>query len=862
MKREGKKKRSVFSRISGSIKIPDGLSETEAAKKNKEYGLNELPSDGGRGFFGSLISIVSDPMILMLIIFGGIYFAIGESQDSLIFMTLTVFLIALTLYQERKTERALQALKEIAAPQAIVIRGGKKRKIDSRYLVVGDIVEIQEGAKVPADGVILDELNLLVNESMLTGESAPVKKNVWDGAEELVSPGGDDLPFVFSGTTVQSGRAVIQVTAIAGEMEIGKIGRSLSEIKDTPTLIEQEIKRLIKWFAIYGLSLSVIVAILFGLIKFDWLSGVLNGLSLAMSILPEELSVILAVFMALGAWRMAKSKVLAKKGAAIETLGAVSALCVDKTGTITLNQSKLTALRIGKKELLLSEIGRKKMPDAVAELLKVSYLACAENTHDPLEVEIKSQVERLLTGRNNGLKGLKHLREYPLSRELFAMTNAWQLPDGSVEAVAKGAPEAIANLCHLSLSQVEEMSREIKQMADSGLRVLAAARATHKGKNLPLNNHDYNFKYLGLIGFIDPIRKQVPAAIKECQEAGIRVIMITGDYPLTAQFIARKIGLHNPKDYITGAELKTMSKAELKRRIKETDIFARVLPEQKLMIVGALKANGEVVAMTGDGVNDAPALKAAHIGIAMGQRGTDVARETADLVLLDDDFSTIVKAIKMGRKIFDNLRKATAFVFAVHLPIAGLTLLPLLSGLPIFFFPIHIALLELIIDPACSVVFEQEEAEAGIMKKPPRKLSERLMDGSTFLRSVTQGLGVLLIVFVTYILSLNFGQSVEAARTIAFTALVLSNLFLIVANLSYLPRLGHVIKDRNRPMIIVTIVSLTIVASAIFWAPLRNIFHFSLIDWSGLLFAVGAAIIAAVWLEGLKVILPNVRTAR
>lgn len=856
MKQEGKMKRRKASRHSSGKILMLGLSEAEAAKRSKESGLNELPTDGDRGFFYSFFAIARDPMFLLLLACGGLYLILGELKDSLVFLLLTFFLIILTLYQQRKTERALRALKDISAPLALVIRGGVKKKIDSRFLVVGDIVEIHEGSMVPADGVILTELNLLVNEAILTGESAPVKKNIWDGHEELVSPGGDDLPFVFSGTTIVRGLATIKVTAIAGETQIGKIGRSLAEIKEAPTLLEQEIKRLIKWFAIYGVGLSLFVVLLFVWLKHDLLSGVLNGLSLAMAVLPEELTVIIAVFMALGAWRMAKSKALAKKGSAIETLGAVSVLCVDKTGTITKNASRLTTIRINNKELLLGGF-KSKLPAAAAELLRAAYLACAEHTHDPLELEIKSQTDHYIPSRGNGLSGLKHLREYPLSRELFAMTNAWQLKNGKIEAAAKGAPEAIANLCHLTLRQIEEMSREIKLMSDSGLRVLAAARAVHNGKELPLDHHHFDFKYLGLIGFADPIRKEVPAAVKECREAGVRIIMVTGDYPLTAQYIARKIGLENPQEYITGSQLMHMSKAELKSKIKYANIFARILPEQKLMIVEALKANGEVVAMTGDGVNDAPALKAAHIGIAMGEKGTDVARETADLILLNDDFSTIVKAIKMGRRIFDNLRKATAFVFAIHLPIAGLTILPLLTGLPIFFLPIHIAFMELIIDPACSLVFETEEAEPGIMKRPPRRLDQSLFDKRTFIKSLVQGFGVLLIIFLTYILALNVGQSVEAARTIAFVALVMSNLFLIIANLSYAPKLLRILKEKNLPLVFVAFGSLSLVILAIIWPPLRDIFHFSLLNWLGVFGAVAAALIAAVWLEGFKLILPQ-----
>ena len=851
MMREGKKNNR-----SRRLAAEAGLTAAEAAKRSAISGLNQLPSAEGKNFFDSLLAILRDPMFLLLLAAAAIYFALGDFRDATIFLSLTVCLIILTLYQERKTERALKALKELAAPLAMVWRDGKKQKLDSRYLVLGDIVELAEGGLIPADGVILEEQNLLVSEAVLTGEAVPVKKTVWDKKEKLLAPGGEDLPFVFSGTTVLRGRALMQVTAIASQTEIGKIGTSLAAIKETPTLLEQEIRRLIKWFALYGGAISLLVVFLFVLLKNDWLSGLLNGLSLAMSVLPEELSVIIVVFMALGAWRMAKSKALAKKGAAIETLGAVSVLCVDKTGTLTHNSSKLSVVSIGAKKWLLNGRGkRKKQPAAVQEILRAAYLACAEHTHDPLEMAIKDRAAKEIN-LNRRVLGLKHLREYPLSRELFAMTNAWQNKRGKIEATAKGAPEAIANLCHLTVAEIEAMSRQMQALADEGLRVLAVARASHSGAELPLDHHHFDFEFLGLIGFVDPIRKQVPAAVAECHQAGVRVIMITGDYPLTAQYIARKIGLNNAHDYITGEQLKHLTKAQLRQKIERTDIFARVLPEQKLRIVEALKANGEIVGMTGDGVNDAPALKAAHIGIAMGERGTDVARETADLILLNDDFSTIVKAIKMGRMIFDNLRKATAFIFAIHLPIAGLAILPLAAGLPVFFFPIHIAFMELIVDPTCSLVFETEAAEPGIMKRPPRNLKQPMLDQRTFIKSLLQGLGVLLVVFFTYLALLNFGHSVESARTIAFIALTLGNLALIVANLSYGTKLSHLAKEKNWPLIVVAASSLLLVGAAVAFSPLREIFHFAVLEWPALAVALLAAVCSALWLRLLKLVLP------
>ena len=847
------KKNSRVRPVSGADRLKfAGLTDAQAKRANAAFGLNALPESGRAGWLAQLVSIVRDPMILMLIILGGIYFVIGNSADGYIFSALTSFLIVITLIEKHKTEKALAALKSISAVKASVIRDGRRNVIDSRYLAPGDLVEIDEGGIIPADGYVLTEENILISEAILTGESAAVKKHAWDGKSKISSAGGNNSAFAYSGTTVLRGRALIKVAAIGKDTAIGRIGASLGRIKETPTLLESEIGRLIAWFAVYGLSLCLIVICLFGFLRQDWLDGVLSGLSLAMAILPEELSVILTVFLALGAWRLAKSKVLAKKGSAIETLGAVSTLCVDKTGTITFNKSELSLLSLP--DGAIEIVGKSaQLPAGARQALFMALLACYEHTKDPMELAIREKAKAF----KSAIGKFDKLKEYPLSKELLAMTNAWQAKDGSIVAAAKGAPEAIRELCRLSSRQAKAMERSIASLSAQGFRMLAVAGATHDGDSLPLDQRDFRFEYLGLLAFADPMRPNIARAVSESHQAGVRVVMITGDYPLTALRIAEQIGLNHSGGYLTGDQLRGMSRAELKRRIGQVDVFARVQPEQKLAIVEALMANGEIVAMTGDGVNDAPALKAAHIGIAMGERGTDVARETADIVLLNDDFSTIVRAIKLGRRIFDNIRKATAFVFSVHLPIAGMTIAPLLLGWPTFFLPIHIAFLELIIDPACSLVFESEEAEAGIMNRPPRPIGERLLNGATLFRSIIQGLGVFAAILACYSLILYSGRGVDEARTIAFFALVLSNLLLIISNLTYAAKLRQLSSEKNKPLLIVAGASILILLLAVFYPPLSGIFHFAAIGASDFALSMIAAAAVMVWLEGVKFIWPH-----
>ena len=689
-------------------------------------------------------------MFLLLLAGGALYLTLGDLEEGLMLLGFVLVVMGITLYQERRTEHALESLRNLSSPRALVIRNGIQKRIPARELVKGDVILVSEGDRVPADAMILDSSNLTLDESLLTGESIAVRKSTWDGKKQMARPGGENLPFIYSGTLVVKGRGVALVGETGLATEMGKIGKALQTLEPEETPLQRETRHIVRNFAMLGLTLCVIIVLVYGLSRGQWVSALLAGITLAMATLPEEFPVVLTIFLALGAWRISHHHVLTRRVPAVETLGAATALCVDKTGTITLNRMQVSELSTGSNVYRLDRI-TPSMPETFHELVEFGLLASPADPFDPMEKAMKELGNQVLANTEHIHKDWTLLREYPLSDKLLAMSRVWRSPDGDNYVIAsKGAPEAIADLCHFNDSAWTSLEHQIEAMTSQGLRTIGVARADFAKTSLPSGQHDFEFRFLGLLGLSDPIRPEVPQAIQECYTAGIRVIMITGDYPGTAKSIAQQAGLHSPERVITGPHLEEMDDVTLQERIKNTNIFARVVPEQKLRIVRALKQNDEVVAMTGDGVNDAPALKSADIGIAMGGRGTDVARESAALVLLDDNFASIVSAVRMGRRIFDNIRKAMSFIVAVHIPIAGLSLIPVLLNWPLILLPVHVVFLELIIDPACSIVFEAQAEEPNTMNRPPRRLSERLFDRSLAVSSLCQGLvvlGLALLVF-------------------------------------------------------------------------------------------------------------------
>jgi P-type Ca2+ transporter type 2C len=860
----------------------NGLPSATAIARLKRDGYNELPSSGSRSLLAIAWDIVQDPIFLLLVGGGIIYWVLGDLQEALILLGFVFFIMGIGLYQEGKTEHALEALRDLSSPRALVVRDGERKRIAGREVVQGDIVVLAEGDRVPADAIVLACSNLSTDESLLTGESLPVRKVVSTTLNNLAAgdsvkmarPGGDDLPFVYSGTLVVQGQGVAQVQAIGAQTEMGKIGNALQTMKPELTPLQREMNRLVGRLFGIALALCVAIVVVYGLTRGDWLKGVLAGITLAMAILPNEFPVVVTIFLALGAWRISQNHVLARRAAAVETIGAATVLCVDKTGTLTLNQMAVQQLCAyedpdnqadSAHAYDLSLHTREPLPEMVHPLVEFCILASQRDPFDPMEKAFKQLGDRYLTHTEHLHNDWQLLREYPLSPQLLAMSHVWQSADGKqYEIAAKGAPEAIADLCHFTSQQQQTLAAQVSDMAAQGLRVLGVAKASlldapppflppHPSLNpshLPDQQHDFPFQFLGLVGLSDPVRPTVAAAVQECYTAGIRVVMITGDYPGTAQAIARQIGLMQMGAVMTGAELDHMSDAELQERIPSTNIFARAVPEQKLRLVNALKAQGEVVAMTGDGVNDAPALKAAQIGIAMGQRGTDVARESAALVLLDDDFSSIVQAVKLGRRIFDNLRKAMSYLLAIHIPIAGMSLIPVLFKLPLVLLPIHVAFLHLIIDPACSIVLEAEPAEATVMQRPPRNPKEPLFGKKTVGLAILQGSGILVIVFVV---TLHRGQGELDARALTFTTLILANLGLILSESSTDRLSPKILRSPNAALRWVIGGGLFFLAIVLYVPFLRQLFSFSFLHPIDLAICLGGGAIGLLWFEQLKV---------
>jgi len=771
----------------------NGLSETEAASRLAASGYNELASAKPRNFFYIVLDVVREPMFLLLLACGSIYLALGNPREALMLLFFVFVVMTITLVQRHRAERTLDALKSLSSPRALVIRDGVQRRIPGREVVVGDYVVIAEGDRIPADGLLLQQLNLNIDESLLTGESVGVRKSAMTSAitEALPAPGGDDLSSVYASTLVTQGNGLFRVVATAGDTAIGKIGSALSSIEQQSTPIQNEVRITVKRVAIFGFILSLAIALGYGLPRGNILDGLLVGITFAMAILPEELPVVMTLFLGLGAWRLAQVKVLTRRVATIETLGTATVLCVDKTGTLTQNKMQIEQLYAYKKQSSQGKLRaikadtRETLPEEFHELLEFSLLASHRSPFDPMEMAIHNAVAATLANTEHVHTDWELIEEYPLSKELLAMSRVWQSSQREHYAIAaKGSPEAIIDLCHLDPKHSAQIIREVTALAEQVLRVIGVAKASFKKIELPEIQHDFNFEFLGVIGLADPVRADAPAAIAECHQAGVRVVMITGDYPTTAMSIAAQIGIETGAGFIAGSELNALDEAALALRVRDVNVFCRVSPEQKLNLVKAFKNNGEIVAMTGDGVNDAPAIRAAHIGIAMGARGTDVAREAADLVLMNDDFSSIVAAIRMGRRIYDNLTKAIIFIIAVHVPIVGLSLLPLFFDWPLLLLPVHILFLQLIIDPACSIVFEAEPGEADLMQRQPRPAHTRLFNAGTLLLGLTQGLILLTVLALVYAVSTHQGYDADSARTMTYATMILANLGLIFSNLS------------------------------------------------------------------------------
>ena len=821
-------------------KIFTGLTKAETIRLQAQHGFNELPIQDSSNFFKTLIKIIAEPMFILLLLAGFVYLLIGSLEDALLLLFFILLSIGVTAFQERKSEKAIEALKDLSSPRALVIRDGQIQRISGREVVVGDLLVLEEGDRVAADAQISESHDLLVDESLLTGESEPIEKNIHQE--------------IFSGSLVVRGGGTALVKEIGLQTEIGKIGKSLKQISNTESPLQVDIQVLIKRFAIFGVGLSIFVCLIYGFVYKDWLDGALSGISLTMSLLPQEFTVILTVFMALGVWRISRQHVLTRNAPVIETLGSINALCVDKTGTLTVNKMSLRILATAD-EIFDTSLGTAELSAQQKELLSHTVLASESNPFDPMEKAFQESMEALNSHHLVMYANYSIIHDYGLTAQLPAMTHVWQSPDKPNEYVVaiKGSPEAVMGLCGLSGQQKLSIDEQIKTFASQGLRLLGVARADYhnESSSWPDSVNGYQFQWLGLVGLQDPLRPEVPASIKQCQEAGIRVIMITGDHAITAKAIALQAGIDTTR-LLSGPEINQLDDQQLQDAAKNVCVFVRIKPDQKLRLVKALQANQEIVAMTGDGVNDAPALKAAHVGISMGQRGTDVAREASSLVLLNDDFSSIVNAIRQGRQIYDNLHKAVIYVIAVHIPIAGAVFIPLIFGVPPMLTPIHIVFLEMIIDPSCAIVFEMEAPEGNVMHRPPRNLDQKIFSLNNLSMAIFQGLGLMVIVMALYLGLLNRGYSASFATTVSFGSLVLGNLLLIVASRSKNAHFFKILKIYNPAQYWIIGIATGLFLIFLSTPFLRGRFNFSELTVDGGWLILFSGVLGLVWNEAVK----------
>ncbi|MDU6039063.1 MAG: cation-translocating P-type ATPase [Clostridium butyricum] len=816
-----------------------GLNSEEVEKLQKKYGMNELVIQEKPNMLKKFLGVFKEPMFLLLLIAATVYFLLGAPKDGAIMLVFVGFVASITFIQEWKTEKTMNALKDLTSPKVNTLRNGKNILIKSTELVPGDVVFLSEGERIPADCIVLEPSNFSVDESILTGESEYVMKVSTTQSEKSTDYWKKDI--LYAGTLCVFGKctAIVKFTGI--NTEYGKIGKAISEAKDEPTPLQKKVSILVKNIAIAGVILCISVMVASYFYSFNILNSILSGISLAMAIIPEEFPVVLTVFLSMGAYRLAKNNTLMRKISAVETLGSATVLCVDKTGTITQNKMKVKSIysdgRIFNNEDLKNQ-----------ELSDLMVLSCEKDPYDPME-------KAILEAAN--LSQLETLYKYDLSKKIAfdsktkRMANIY-IKDNTYYVAVKGSAETVLGLCNLDKQRMDEINIEIDKMASNGLRVLALADCTSEKVYEDLECYELTFK--ALVGLQDPPKEGVEEAIKLCKKAGIRVVMITGDYSKTAMAIGEEIGLKFTDKVIVGNEIDSLSENELCEVVKSCDVFSRVIPEQKMKIVKALKKNGEIVAMTGDGVNDAPALKSADIGIAMGQRGTEVAKEAAHMILMDDNFTTIVKSVKDGRRVYDNIRKAMVYILIIHIPIAAMAMFAPLFNLPPLLLPMHIMLLELIIDPTCSIVFEGEPAEANIMENHPRPPQEPLLTRNLTIKVVLQGIIMFLAAFMPFHYMIDLGISSEYARSFSLITFIVANVTLVLVNRSNTELLYHLIKEKgSKVRLIVNSMALIMVFAIVYIPILNGFFRTEKIGVYPLIFAIVLGFISTGWWEIVKI---------
>ncbi|WP_041951885.1 cation-translocating P-type ATPase [Spirosoma spitsbergense] len=819
---------------------PRGLTDQAVDRSRADHGRNVLSTKSGMSLLTTVKEVVTEPMFLLLVAACTVYFVLGQLEEAITLIVALLLVSGISVYQSIRSNQALGALRDLTQPKAQVQRAGALVSLPIEDIVVGDAVLIEEGGRIPADGTTQETNDFSVDESILTGESVAAAKAVGDT--------------VFAGTNTASGSAWIVVTAVGDKTELGRIGRSLDTIQTEKTPLQRQINQFVMRMAWIGVGAFALVWGVNFARSGDWITALLFGLTLAMSILPEEIPVAFSSFMALGAVRLSQLGVLTKQPQTVESLGSATVICTDKTGTITQNGMSLRQLYDDATDSLIELAGG--LSETAKSVLAYARWASETDPFDPMEKAIVAAWADIDPSASKDAYPMVH--EYPLAGAPPMMTHVRQASTGELIA-GKGAVEHILAVCQPAPAMAERIRSVTKQLSEDGYRVLGVAKGTKVSADFPAEQDDFSWSFLGLVALENPPKPNAGAVIRAFTEAGIRVKMITGDFPETAQAIARQVDLPGADTLMTGEQVMALDESTLQQQAAQTAVFARMFPEAKLRVVEALKRNGDVVAMTGDGVNDGPALKAAHIGVAMGQRGTEVARQAASLVLVNDDLSSMVDAIAQGRRIYQNLKKAVAYIVSIHIPIILTVAVPLLAGWKWsnLFSPIHIIFLELVMGPTCSIAFENEPAEAGQMKQPPRQLTDTFLAGRELYRSLAQGLGITLAVLGMYYVTMQRGDSITAVRTTVFTTLVLSNIVLTLVNRSFTQSVFQTIRVPNWMLWLMLGLTFGLLLATLFIPGARQLFGFSLISAPAFGYCTLAALVGVGWIEVYKAILPR-----
>ena len=822
-----------------SIKIPEnlkGLSDSEVKKAQEQYGDNAIKSNQNSAWYSLLFDILKEPMTLILIAVSIIYVLVGDLGEAAFMFVAIVAVTGISFYQDSRNQKALQELEKLNEPLSSVIRNGRLVEIPTHEITIGDLCVTEEGKMINADGNIVHSNDFSVNESALTGESMSVFKDI-------------DHPEIYSGTLTVSGLAIFEVTAIGAGTKLGKIGTSILSIKEEKSPLQLQIEKFVKGMAIIGIIVFVMVCGFNYFQTKDIVSSLLNGLTLAMSILPEEIPVAFTTFMALGSWKLLREGIIVKKSSVVETLGSTTVICSDKTGTITENSMKLKAIYDAKTSSVFDENQFKNVE--ISEIIQYAMWSSEPVPFDPMEKTLHRVYEQTQLDERNQYQ---MFFEYPLSGKPPMMTHCFKNNKNQRIIAAKGAPEAILNVSNLSKEEKNQLKKVIDDFGLKGFRLLGVAKSNFEEDNFPKHQQDLPFEFLGFVVFYDPPKKGINTVFQQIYDAGIKVKVITGDNAETTKSIAEQAGIIHAEDSITGSEITQLSEKELLKAADEKVLFARMFPEAKLAVVKALKEDGEVVAMLGDGVNDGPALKAAHIGVAMGEKGTEIAKQAAQLILTNDDLGKLVVGIAAGRRIYTNLKKAVQYIISIHIPIILIVSLPLFLGwaFPQIFTPVHVIFLELVMGPTCSIVYENEPLEKDSMKRKPRPMTETFLNWKELSTSIIQGIIITLGLLFVYQYTYQLGGNEEKTRAMVFTTLIFSNVWLSLTNRSFYYSLLSSFRNKNNLMVYVTVLTLVILFAILYIQPISLFFKVTSLNLNELGITMLVAMLSVLWFEVYK----------